>query len=854
MAVLFFFSAVSKLQGDDWWSGDAVWVVFTTNEHYNRFALNILASQYWLVNFATYATIIIELAYVFLIWQRRTRLYLLLDALLLHVMFAILMGLFYFSFVMMMGHMSFIYPEWLTRLGEAWKRRFGDMEMIYDGRCGFCYRSMVWFLSFDGLGQIRVRISAPTPPPWSATREWRRRSISYCPMDGPWAASRLSARRAAGARSVVADPVLLHAGVEPHDRAAALQLGRRQSQPPFCHAISEYRAHRRADHPWVHIAPGIGPWGMFLSQNSLETGGLPSCNSLSCARGCGGRCGKGDSIAHGPSLCRRVSFDADHWRIIRPRFLNVAGARKPPARRPPRSRFCRRRPRRGRARRCGHLRRREAARRRVFADRAGWTVSPPNRATGMAARPISGSPRSLRRPPARGTRRCGRRARRVRHHHARHYRQRPKAAAAVHKEGSIWPVNNNWNRATENLFSAWIEKLFDAPLDAEPSWKVCTRCCAINRAICCSTIWGSTKIMRRNPASRLRRLLYFLRAYFAFKMGLPFGYSNCSRGGGGAADAMLRVVDILHPETRPAPPPEQLAAARRRAAPHRPLQLVPQQRPPAAGPPPPSAPAPPKKLGLGAVRPISAHGRRRRAYRFGANGGRRRQHRLLYRAADRGALRPGTVYADPYGHVLMIVRRVPQSGGGAGVFLAVDGEPDGTVARKRFWRGNFLFAQEPALGGPGFKRFRPIVRDKNGGLRRLTNAEIEKSPQYGDFSLEQTQLRVEDFYDRMDDVMSPAPLDPSRAMKEVIASLEEQVKARVTSVENGRKFQAAGRRCRACRTAPRFRDHRRVGRFRHAGARLPSLDRDRRGARVPRPRRPPNRALCDAQRTRASRR
>ena len=41
--------------------------------------------------------------------------------------------------------------------------------------------------------------------------------------------------------------------------------------------------------------------------------------------------------------------------------------------------------------------------------------------------------------------------------------------------------------------------------------------------------------------------------------------------------------------------------------------------------------------------------------------------------------------------------------------------------------------------------------------------------------------------------MSPAPLDPLRAMKEAIAALEEQVKARVTSVENGRKFQNSGR-------------------------------------------------------------
>jgi len=36
--------------------------------------------------------------------------------------------------------------------------------------------------------------------------------------------------------------------------------------------------------------------------------------------------------------------------------------------------------------------------------------------------------------------------------------------------GSVWPLRNTWNRATENLFSAWIEKLFDDPLDATPSW------------------------------------------------------------------------------------------------------------------------------------------------------------------------------------------------------------------------------------------------------------------------------------------------------------------------------------------------------------------------------------------------
>lgn len=76
------------------------------------------------------------------------------------------------------------------------------------------------------------------------------------------------------------------------------------------------------------------------------------------------------------------------------------------------------------------------------------------------------------------------------------------------------------------------------------------------------------------------------------------------------------------------------------------------------------------------------------------------------------ALQPGTVYADPYGHVLMLVHRVPELNGTPGVFLAVDAEPDGSITRKRFWRGNFLFVHNPALGSPGFKHFRPIVGNK----------------------------------------------------------------------------------------------------------------------------------------------
>jgi predicted DCC family thiol-disulfide oxidoreductase YuxK len=37
--------------------------------------------------------------------------------------------------------------------------------MVYDGTCGFCKRSMAWFLAFDGLGQIQIRDFRSSPSP-----------------------------------------------------------------------------------------------------------------------------------------------------------------------------------------------------------------------------------------------------------------------------------------------------------------------------------------------------------------------------------------------------------------------------------------------------------------------------------------------------------------------------------------------------------------------------------------------------------------------------------------------------------------------------------------------------------------
>jgi len=201
-------------------------------------------------------------------------------------------------------------------------------------------------------------------------------------------------------------------------------------------------------------------------------------------------------------------------------------------------------------------------------------------------------------------------------------------------------------------------------------------------------------------------------------MGLPVRYSNCSRGFAGKPPKCYQWFDVEHPRSpgprrrlnrtsrRPSPPPRRRPRRLRACS----ACLRGRSRRPSR------RPLPRQRILLRRSRSgdefqrISARRRRRRPYRSRARG--RRQRRFLHGGADTTGASPGTVYADPYGHVLMLVRRVPEVNGTPGVFLAVDAEPDGSITRKRFWRGNFLFVHEPSLGSPGFKHFRPIMREK----------------------------------------------------------------------------------------------------------------------------------------------
>lgn len=80
-----------------------------------------------------------------------------------------------------------------------------------------------------------------------------------------------------------------------------------------------------------------------------------------------------------------------------------------------------------------------------------------------------------------------------------------------------------------------------------------------------------------------------------------------------------------------------------------------------------------------------------------------------------GAIRPGTVYYDPNGHVLMVYHIRED-----GEVLMFDGHPDNSVTHSRLARRHVIGR---ASQGGGFKNFRPIVWD-HGTVVQLPNAAI----------------------------------------------------------------------------------------------------------------------------------
>lgn len=312
----------------------------------------------------------------------------------------------------------------------------------------------------------------------------------------------------------------------------------------------------------------------------------------------------------------------------------------------------------------------------------------------------------------------------------------------------VWPTTRAWDRAVEDYYAAWIEALFDAPPDesfSHPSLAPVLRDPTRN------FLHGHLRLGEDDPKNRAvpkaepdcADLPYYLRAYFAWKLGLPFGFRDCDRG---TSDRPPRCGPLVVHNEQPPSGKDSLGAFRQFLR-----QLA-------------------NKVHSGSGRTALAD--------------EQTDHYPL--PLTREALRPGVIYADPYGHVLMIVKWVDQDKGRGGRLFAVDGQPDNSVGRKRFWEGTFLFASDTKSAGPGFKAFRPLVSGE-GGPQPLGNAALAGDRRFTPIASDQAALAREAFYTRMAALINPQGLDAAAAYEETLNALVEQIETRVGSVDAGEK-------------------------------------------------------------------
>ena len=327
-------------------------------------------------------------------------------------------------------------------------------------------------------------------------------------------------------------------------------------------------------------------------------------------------------------------------------------------------------------------------------------------------------------------------------------------------EGVYWKTTRSWDRETENLYAAFVEMLFDAPLAESLSFRPLTPALRDPQR---NFLMNHLALGEDDPRSKeavpaepdCADLPYFVRAYFAWKLGLPVGFRDCNRGSSNSAP---RCKELFTNETAVESSNPSATALKRARQFLRKLANT---------------------VHSGSARTALAD-----------------ETTDLYPVPlTREALRPGAVYADPYGHVLMLVKWVPQSSSAGGQLLAVDGQPDGSIARKRFWEGTFLFSSAEKSAGPGWKAFRPLVRQSGGSgplvplgneaLAKLEADDASGAPQLSDA---QHKLSSDAFYARMNKLINPRGLPPRMAYEETLAALVEQVETRIGSVDNGEKY------------------------------------------------------------------
>ncbi len=115
LCVIYLFGGLSKMRGEMWFDGSAMWYT-AVNYEYQSLDITWIGRWRFLVASLTAITIFWETFYIALIWPRLTRPIMLGVALLVHGGIAVALGMVTFGSIMIVANLAFIEPSLVRRL------------------------------------------------------------------------------------------------------------------------------------------------------------------------------------------------------------------------------------------------------------------------------------------------------------------------------------------------------------------------------------------------------------------------------------------------------------------------------------------------------------------------------------------------------------------------------------------------------------------------------------------------------------------------------------------------------------------------------------------------------------------
>ena len=163
---------------------------------------------------------------------------------------------------------------------------------------------------------------------------------------------------------------------------------------------------------------------------------------------------------------------------------------------------------------------------------------------------------------------------------------------------------------------------------------------------------------------------------------------------------------------------------------------------------------------------------------------------LLYPVAlSRGSLRPGTPFIDAFSHVSIIVAWAPSTNGGRRLIVA-DAQPSGMVSLHRYVEGRLVY--RAGRGGVGFQWYRPTARLPNETYTPTSNAGLSRRPDaYLRPAPGEAQRTEAAFAETLDTLEDPQPREPVARYLELHEALLEALQSREQIVKEGFKRRLA---------------------------------------------------------------